>query len=222
MLVLWRGSTFRLGTTRGCRRPGGAWHLRALLSAFSGRALIASQRTCVAQLIPLTQQQRSLISCCGAAAGLVSPERLGRWRREAGAEAAALAAAARSACTIASSIEAQVHTASLRLLVHSRVCEVSHQHVQLSMKCHRTAVGCIRYGERKRFCLLHPQSPSLSLGTPGSFAFQSEHVKHTLGSTQGTEGYGWVGHVSQITSLRIHDVSYVRPAGAGRAVVRCR
>ena len=41
------------------------------------------------------------------AAGLVSPERLGRWRREAGAEAAALAAAARSACALASSSEAQ-------------------------------------------------------------------------------------------------------------------
>ena len=42
------------------------------------------------------------------AAGLVSPERLGRWRREAGAEAAALVGAARSACALASSFEAQV------------------------------------------------------------------------------------------------------------------
>ena len=61
------------------------------------------------------------------AAGLVSPERLGRWRREAGAEAAALGAAARSACALASSSEAQVrpcwctpcHRASLNKLYDS-------------------------------------------------------------------------------------------------------
>ncbi len=92
------------------------------------------------------------------AAGLLSAERLGRWRREAGAEAAALAAAARAASSaLASSAEAQARAPPALLRLPRR---------QAARSTAAARLGRVR-AERVSRRHLRPLRPGLGSGAGG-------------------------------------------------------